>query len=43
MLMKYTMQNEFLNWGKLEMKMECDDLTWKKVLTQYSDSVEGKQ
>ena len=38
-LMKYNMQNGFLNWGKLEMEMECDDLTWKKVLklTQYSD------
>ena len=37
MLLKYNMQNGFLNWGKLEMEMECDDLTWKKVLTQYSD------
>ena len=37
MLMRYNMQNGFLNWGKLEMEMECDDLTWKKVLTQYSD------
>ena len=37
MLMKYNMQNGFLNWGKLEMEMECDDLTGKKVLTQYSD------
>ena len=39
MLMKYNMQNGFLNSGKLEMEMECDDLTWKKVLTQlqYSD------
>ena len=37
LLMKYNMQNEFLNWGKLEMEMECDDLSWKKVLTQYSD------
>ena len=31
------MQNGFLNWGKLEMEMECDDLSWKKVLAQYSD------
>ena len=30
--MKYNMQNGFLNWGKLEMEMECNDLTWKKVL-----------
>ena len=37
LLMKYNMQNGFLNWGKLEMEMECDDLSWKKVLTQYSD------
>ena len=39
MLMKYNMQNGFLNWGdlKVEMEMECDDLTWKKVLNQYSD------
>ena len=29
--------NGFLNWGKLEMEMECDDLSWKKVLIQYSD------
>ena len=35
--MRYNMQNGFLNWGKLEMEMECNDLTWKKVLTQYSD------
>ena len=35
LLMKYNMQNGFLNWGKLEM--ECDDLSWKKVLTRYSD------
>ena len=37
--MKYNMQNGFLNWGnyKLEMEMECDDLSWKKVLTQYLD------
>ena len=26
MLMKYNMQNGFLNWGKLVMEMECDDL-----------------
>ena len=26
MLMKYSMQNEFLNWGKLEMEIECNDL-----------------
>ena len=38
MLMKYNMQNGFLNKGKLEMEMKCDDLTWKKVLTQHSDS-----
>ena len=39
MLMRYNMQNGFLNWGKLEMEMECDDLTctWKKVLPQHSD------
>ena len=37
LLMKYNMQNGFLNWGKLEMEMECDDLFWKKVLAQYSD------
>ena len=37
LLMKYNVQNRFLNWGKLEMEMECDDLSWKKVLTQYSD------
>ena len=39
MLLKYNicMQNGFLNWGKLEMEMECDTLTWKKVLPQYSD------
>ena len=37
LLMKYNMKNGFLNWGKLEMKMECDDLSWKKVLSQYSD------
>ena len=37
MLLKYSMQNGFLNWGKLEMEMECNDLTWKKVITQYSD------
>ena len=37
LLMKYNMQNGFRNWGKLEMEMECDDLSWKKVLTQYSD------
>ena len=37
MLMRYNMQNGFLNWGKLEMEMEYDDLTWKKVLIQYSD------
>ena len=30
LLMKYNMQNGFLNWGKLEMEMECDDLSWKK-------------
>ena len=30
------MQIGFLNWGILEMEMECDDLSWKKVLTQYS-------
>ena len=24
LLMKYNMQNGFLNWGKLEMEMECD-------------------
>ena len=35
LLMKYNMQNGFLNWGKLEM--ECDDLTRKKVMAQYSD------
>ena len=34
LLMKYNMQNGFLNWGKLEMEMECDDLSLKKVLTQ---------
>ena len=33
MLMRYNTQNGFLNWGKLEMEMECDDLTWKKVLS----------
>ena len=27
LLMKYNMQNRFLNWGKLEMEMECDDLS----------------
>ena len=32
LLMKYNMQNGFLNWGKLEMEMECDDLSWKKCL-----------
>ena len=32
MLLKYNMQNGFLNWSKLEMEMECDDLTWKKCL-----------
>ena len=37
LLMKYNMQNRFLNWGKLEMEMECDDLSWRKVLTQYAD------
>ena len=37
LLMKYNMQNSFLNWGKLEMEMESDDLSWKKVLSQYSD------
>ena len=37
LLMKYNLQNGFLNCGKLEMEMECDDLSWKKVLTQYSD------
>ena len=37
LLMKCNMQNGFLNWGKLEVEMECDDLSWKKVLTQYSD------
>ena len=37
LLMRYNMQNGFLNWGKLEMEMECDDLSWKKVLTQFSD------
>ena len=37
MLKKYNMQNGFLKRGKLEMEMECDDLTWKKLLTQYSD------
>ena len=36
LLMKYKMQNGFLNWGKFEMEMECDYLSWKKVLTQYS-------
>ena len=30
LLMKYNIQNGFLNWGKLEMEMECDDLSWKK-------------
>ena len=35
MLLKYNMQNGFLNWGKLEMEMECSDLTWKIVLTKY--------
>ena len=35
--MKCNMQNGFLNWGKLEMEMECDALSWKKVLPQYSD------
>ena len=39
LLMKYNMQNGFLNLGKLEMEMECDDLSWKKVLTQYSDKL----
>ena len=33
------MQNGFLNWGKLEMEMEGDDLTWKQVPTQYSDTL----
>ena len=37
LLMKYNMQNGLRNWGKLEMEMECDDRSWKKVLTQYSD------
>ena len=37
MLMKYNMQNRFLIWGKLEMELECDDPTRKKVLTQYSE------
>ena len=37
MLMKYNIQNGFLNWGKLKMEMECNDHTSKKVLTQYSD------
>ena len=37
--MKYNMQNGFLNWGELELEMECNDLTWKKVLTQFSDSL----
>ena len=32
LLMKYNMQNGFLNWGKLEMEMECDDLSWKNCL-----------
>ena len=32
MLMRYNMQNGFLNWGKLEMEIECDDLTWKKCV-----------
>ena len=32
LLMKYNMQNGFLNWGKLEMEMEGDDLYWKKCL-----------
>ena len=32
LLMKYNMQNGFLNWVKLEMEMECDDLSWKKCL-----------
>ena len=40
LLMKYNMQNGFLNWGKLEMEMECDDLSWKKVLTQFSDRLQ---
>ena len=35
MLMKYNMQNGFLNWGKLEMEMECDDLTWKSAYPIY--------
>ena len=37
MLMKYNMQNGFLNWGKLGMEMEYNNFTWEKVLTQYSD------
>ena len=41
--MKYNMQNGFLNWGKLEMEMECDDLSWKKVLTQYYSFVLNSQ
>ena len=39
MLMKYNRQNGFLNWVKLEIEMECDDLTWKKELTVYSDGL----
>ena len=30
LLKKYNMQNGFLNWGKLEMEMECDDLPLEK-------------
>ena len=32
LLMKYNKQNGFLNLGKLEMEIECDDLMEKKCL-----------
>ena len=35
------MHNGFVNWVKLEMEMECDDLSWKKVLAEYLDRLWG--